>query len=170
MGAEFDKSITVNTIFEISIFAVVLSGGVFFGFLWDEYIMVTAVSGIRTLIFTALCVIFGSYKGCISAEENGIKIAFVIFRQGFIKKTIEYNKIECAKCDIDSIGTRYGGIIYKMIFTLKMKNGSEFTALKKLDIESGFPASQPEEYKKYLAEQPLQILCDFINEQIGTRV
>ena len=58
-----------------------------------------------------------------------------------------------------------------MKFTLRIKDDdSEIVFVSTMNIDNKFPAAEPDKYKEYISEHPVQKLCDFINEQIGTRV
>ncbi|MDE6709410.1 MAG: hypothetical protein K2J76_02850, partial [Oscillospiraceae bacterium] len=127
--------------------------------------------GVIMLLFALICVIIAD--GCrffINADNEKIVVVYTIFKKEFLHKNIEYDKIYCAECEVKAIGQRFGGIIYKMFFTVKMKDGSEISGFKELSIESGLPVSRPDECKRYISEQPLQKLYNFVNKQIQTRV
>lgn len=176
MGAEFDSTKTIDNIFQTSLLLAILCGSMFLVFikdlfLSDKFIILELILGVITLLFTLICVIIAD--GCrvfITADNEKIIVVHTIFKKEFLHKNIEYNKIDCAECEVKAIGTRYGGIIYKMFLKLKMKDGSEISGFKELSIESELPVSRPDEYKRYVSEQPLQKLCDFINKQFETSV
>ena len=174
MKAELDRSKVTDIIFQISLCFAALCVSAFLAmlaeFLINENVIPIIILGVLTLIFTLLCVVIADSVIIINADNEKIIVVYTIFKKEFLHKNIEYDKIDCTECEVKAVGTRYGGVIYKMYFTVKMKDGSEFSGFEELNMESGLPVSRPDEYKRYISEQPLQKLCDFINEQIQTRV
>lgn len=177
MKAELDRSKGTDIIFKISLFSAAMClwaflGGLLAFLMYEENkaIILAVISCVLTLVFALTCVIIADSVIFINADNEKIIVVYTIFKKEFLHKNIEYDKIYCAECEVKAIGQRFGGIIYKMFFTVKMKDGSEFSGFKELSIESELPVSRPDEYKRYISEQPLQKLCDFINKQLETSV
>lgn len=123
--------------------------------------------GIIALILTACVVSLNSLHGYVSAGEKEVIIVFTLFGKAVKKKILEYGEIESTECIVETeLYGRGGGIIYKMVLTVKKKDGTEMELLKKLNIESGFPAEQPDKYKQYLAEQPLMKISHYIYNKL----
>ena len=50
---------------------------------------------------------------------------------------------------------------------LEIKTGeSDYRYEQTLGIEDDFPAKHPEEYRAYLASQPMRIVSDYISERV----
>lgn len=176
MKAEFDRLKSVNTLWWISFYTAFISGWVFFTAFMMMYInelhgalIVVVISGILTMTAVVACVIISDSHGLITADDDGVTVVSVFFGKEIIRPKMEYDKIECAECDVKTVGTRYGGVLYKMFFTVKMKDGSEISVFEELNIESGLPASKPDEYKNYINQQPLMQLCRYINKMAERR-
>ena len=169
MEAKFGRSTLIDTLFRVSYVFTVLCGIAALSFNSNSTSGAN-ISAIFTLIFIILTVLLGNCCGRASADEKGVTVVYTIFGNKIKKNFIEYGKIESTECSVETAHSRIFGIYYLMIFKIKKKDGSETELLNKLDIESSFPAAEPVKYKEYISEQPLTKMCDFINEQIQTRV
>lgn len=99
-------------------------------------------------------------KGRITAGEELVSV-----RYGFLSKKIPLSEIRSVRCEVETQGTRYHGVIYTMF--LEIKTGeSDYRYEQTLGIEDDFPAKHPEEYRAYLASQPMRIVSDYISERV----
>ena len=81
------------------------------------------------------------------------------------EKVIKYNEIESAEYHIEDVRSRLLFYYYTFILVIKKKSGRQIKIAVSLDIDEKFPMENPEEYKKYLDEQPIMQMCKYINER-----
>ena len=106
-------------------------------------------------------------KGVISANKNKIIIYHTFADCRIFISKINMRDIESALCTVKTFGDRWGGVSYTLKLTIVKKNGRKVVLSKAIKCQREFNVRRLE---KLIDKQPLQILCDFINEQIGTRV
>lgn len=167
MKAKFDRSSVTDVVLGLVFAADIICVAVFLFTLSGENLISITVYGILTLIFTACAVALYNLHGSITADEKVLVIFSVIFGKTVRKKVIEYSEIDGTECGVKTeIRSRWGGVSYTMVLTIKMKDGSETDFLKVLNIGSNFPASEPDKYKKYISEQPLMQLSHYIDSKL----
>lgn len=167
MKAKFGRSGVTDAVLGLVLAADAMCVFVFLFTLSAENLTSKTVYGILTLIFTACAVALYNLHGSITADEKALVIFSVIFGKTVRKKVIEYSEIDGTECGVKTeIRSRWGGVSYTMVLTIKMKDGSETDFSKVLNIGSNFPASEPDKYKKYISEQPLMQLSHYIDSKL----
>ena len=99
--------------------------------------------------------------GLIRINEKQVGISHNYMRE----KVIKYNEIESAEYHIEDVRSRLLFYYYTFILVIKKKSGRQIKIAVCLDIDEKFPMENPEEYKKYLDEQPIMQMCKHINER-----
>ncbi len=165
MEAKFKYKDWVVIIFTISVIAAVISGIMWAVAKVEENLSAMIIYGLLTLIISACAVVFGNLHGCIIADDEKVIVISTLFGKEITRKNIEYSKIECVKCGVETIYERANSH-YNMFFKLKLKGGSEIPVFIRLNIGIGFPAQQPDKYKQYLSEQPLMQLSQYIDKKL----
>lgn len=106
-------------------------------------------------------------SGVISANKNKLVIYHRLFNRRVFISTVYMRDIKSAECTVKTAGDRFGRVSFHLHFTVTKKNGRKLIFSKSIDCPKEFNAKKLEEL---VDGQPLQKLCDFINEQIQTRV
>lgn len=128
--------------------------------------LVVIFAVLAAVFFAAGVVATNLNSGSAYADEEKFVAYHEFFGKSLFVSAFRYEDIAEVLCEVKSTGTRFGSVIHEMILTVKLKDEMEFSMLKRLDISGDFPASQPEEYKEYISEQPLMQLSNFINEKL----
>lgn len=151
----FEALILINSTALLVLFVFMLSMFKIALIVWFVILMIT-------FIFLAKL-----QKGVISANKNKIIIYHTFLDCRVLISKINMRDIESAMCTIKTFGNRWGGVSYTLKFTTIKKNGRQLVLSKAINYKKEFNVRRLE---KFIDEQPLQKLCDFINEQIQTRV
>lgn len=160
MKTRFKSTETTATISAISLCVMILSMMIL-PHLFDDIIPIFAVIA----VCIAVCGICFACRGEITADERGVTVVTTFFGKEIREKTIEYGSIESTKCFVETIYHRNYSC-YNIVLRLNMRDGSKFSVFNRLDISRSFPASQPDEYKKYLSQQPLMKLSHYIDSKL----
>lgn len=105
--------------------------------------------------------------GVINADEKRVTVSYNFMGFRVFASHIGYDKIESAEYFIENVRSQMIFYYYKFILIIKKKSGRKVRISVRLDIKEEFPTESPEEYKKYLDEQPLMQMCKYINERLG---
>ncbi|MDE5860336.1 MAG: hypothetical protein K2H23_08170, partial [Oscillospiraceae bacterium] len=146
MRANFDKSKVSDILWQILIGVDIFLFPCLGACIKFSYKIAALVFLFFAVIVTAGWIIFAEHHGKIYATDSRVIIAHMIFGKKIGKRVIGYASIEYANCIVDTYGTKYGDIVYTMIFTIKKKDGSEIGFKKRLDIKKNFPVVAPERY------------------------
>ena len=132
------------------------------------------LSGVKTALVVWLVISIITFiflvklqKGVISANKNKIIIYHTFADCRVLISKINMRDIESAVCTVKTFGDRFGRVSYTLKLTIVKKNGRKIVLSKAIKCQQEFNVRRLE---KLIDKQPLQKLCDFINEQIGTRV
>ena len=110
---------------------------------------------------TALIIHIKLGKGTITADEKSVDVHY-----GFLSRNIPLSEIENVRCEVESQGTRYGGVIYTMFLLIETKDGKSYRYEQELNVEKDYPANHPVEYRAYLDSQPMRKLSEFIKTRV----
>ncbi len=123
--------------------------------------------GVLLFILLVRAAVLSRVRRKIYADDKKLTVLHTLFKRNIYRKVIPFSEVESASYRVESRGDRLGNVHYYLILQVLIKNGggTEFTV--SLDIEQDFPAQHPDEYKAYVAEQPLSQLCEVINERAG---
>lgn len=102
-------------------------------------------------------------KGTITANEKGVDVSY-----GFLSRKIPMDNIANVRCEVESTGTRYGGVIYTMFLLIETKDEKSYRYELELPIDKDYPAKHPGEYKNYLHNQPMMAVYNYINKRVQT--
>ncbi|MDE6746843.1 MAG: hypothetical protein K2J72_09430 [Oscillospiraceae bacterium] len=166
MKANFDRSGVTAAVLGLVFAADVICVFVFLFALFSVNLTSITVYGILTLIFTVCVVALCSLHGSVIADEKATVIVSVLFGKTVRKKVIDYSNIKNVKCGVESHGMRYGNVVYEMVLTITTVDELEAIFLKRLNIETDFPASEPDKYKQYLHDQPLMKISHYIDSKL----
>lgn len=169
METEFEHTKTIDIIFYALSALWILAINVF---IWkcpffDISETALVICFIAMLVaFVSLCAVLSSFSGEITAEKNGIKVVTKLFGKAVRKKFIAYCDINCTYCEVSS---RYykASVTHYLNFTIKKKNGIKHIFSSAVGHSRNFDLKK---FEENIHEQPLQKLCDFINEKIETSV
>lgn len=169
MKAEFDRTRTIDIIFYVLIALMILAicefvkKCPFFELsetaLIIRFIALLAAAGLLSLVWSA-------FNGEITVDESGVTVTTKFFGKAFSKKRISYCDIECTYCGVKSHYYKASATHF-LNFTVKKKNGIKHIFSKIAGTSRSFDMK---EFQEHIDEQPLQKLCNFINEQIETSV
>lgn len=118
------------------------------------------------VFFAAGFVVMNLCKGGAYADDEKFVVYHEFFEKSVFVSAFKYEDIAEVLCAVETFTTRNGRIYYEMVLTVKMKDESEFCVTKRLDILEDFPAQQPDEYKKYISEQPLMKISHYIDSKL----
>lgn len=167
MKAKFGRSGVTDAVLGLVLAADAICVVVFLFTFSDENLTSITIYGILTLILTVCAVALSSLHGSVTADEKAVVIVSVLFGKTVRKKVIEYSEIDGTECGVETeMRRRWGGVSYTMVLTIKMKDGLEAEFLKVLNIDSSFPANEPDKYKKYISEQPLMKISHYIDSRL----
>ncbi len=100
-------------------------------------------------------------KGTITADEKDVYVHY-----GFLSRKIPLSEIANVRCEVESTGTRYGGVIYTMFLLIETKDGKSYRYEQELNVDKDYPTNHPVEYRAYLNSQPMRKLSDFISKRV----
>ena len=100
-------------------------------------------------------------EGTITADEKDVYVHY-----GFLSRKIPLSEIANVRCEVESQGTRYGGVIYTMFLLIETKDGKSYRYEQELNIEKDYPTNHPAEYRTYLNSQPMRKLSEFISKRV----
>ncbi len=100
-------------------------------------------------------------KGTITADEKSVDVHY-----GFLSRKIPLSEIANVRCEVESQGTRYGGVSYTMFLLIETKDGKSYRYEQELNVEKDYPTNHPVEYRAYLEKQPMRKLSDFISKRV----
>ncbi|MBQ9948458.1 MAG: hypothetical protein IJO91_08720 [Oscillospiraceae bacterium] len=100
-------------------------------------------------------------EGTITADEKDVFVHY-----GFLSRKIPLSDIANVRCEVESQGTRYGGVIYTMFLLIETKDGKSYRYEQELNVEKDYPTNHPMEYRAYLNSQPMRKLGDFISKRV----
>lgn len=167
MEANFDRSGITDAVLGLAFAADVICVFGFIFALFSVNLTSITVYGILTLIFTVCAVALCSLHGSVTADEKAVVIVSTLFGKTVRKRVIEYSEIDGTECGVETeIRRRRGWVSYTMVLTIKMKDSLEAQFLKVLNIDSSFPASEPDKYKQYLHDQPLMKISHYIDSKL----
>lgn len=161
MKAKFDTTeifeilILIDSTALLVLFALMLSMFKIALIVWFVILMITFIFLVKL------------QKGVIYANKNKIIIYHTFSDCRVLISKINVRDIESTVCTVKTLGNRWGGISYTLKLNILKKNGRKIVLSKAINCKSEFNVRRLE---KFIDEQPLQKLCDFINEQIQTRV
>ena len=161
MKAEFERTKTVENIIVVSLVLTFLAIFIL-SFMLENALWAFLPAGIWFMV----CCICLSCHGEIIAGEKGIVIVSKFFNRKIGKKVVLYSDIDRTNCGVESVGYRYGRVSHVMKLTIKLKGSSRIIVSMGLDIDSSFPASEPDKYKQYIHEQPLMQLSHYIDSKL----
>lgn len=135
-----------------------------------------SVGALRILFLVIFAVIIGTVlvisagrKGVIRADDSKISISHLFFRRNVFIWNIPYEDVEYVLCQVNAraIANRAGrsSITYTLVLTIKINDRSEMNFIKDLKFKNDFPAAKSEKFNKYINEQPLMKMCEYINER-----
>ncbi len=135
---------------------------------YDEYRTAVLIS-LTVFILSVIGLIFVRlFKGgVIRANEKQIIIYHNFMGRKAFACHIGYNEIENVEYQIEGVRNRFSFLYYELMLVIKKKSGKKIKLSVCLDIEEKFPMENPEEYKKYLNEQPMMNLYEYINKCLG---
>lgn len=100
-------------------------------------------------------------KGTITADEKDVYVHY-----GFLSRKIPISEIANVRCEVESTGTRYGGVIYTMFLLIETKDDKSYRYEQELNVEKDYPTNHPVEYRAYLETQPMRKLSEFIKTRV----
>ncbi len=100
-------------------------------------------------------------EGTITADEKDVYVHY-----GFLSRKIPLSEIANVRCEVESQGTRYGGVIYTMFLFIETKDDKSYRYEQELNIDKDYPTNHPVEYKAYLNSQPMRKLSEFISKRV----
>lgn len=121
------------------------------------------------VFFAAGSVVTNLCKGGAYADDEKLVVYHEFFEKSVFVSVFKFEDIAEVLCDVEIVTKKQGirRVYYEMVLTVKMKDESEFCIIKGLDIFKDFPAQQPDEYKKYISEQPLMQLSYYIGKRLN---
>ena len=126
-------------------------------------------SGVSFIIFlvslSATIITSALQSGVIYAFESKIMIIHRFFNKRVLVSYISYRDIEYADYNVKAVHSRIGFVGYNITLTITKKSEKTVKITAMMDINENMPTEKPDEYKKYLNEQPLVKMCRFINER-----
>jgi len=119
-------------------------------------------------IFVIIWIIVYSIKsnrfgGYVLYKENSIAVC-----RGHKKRLIPIEDIESVSCLPEVTSTNHT-VRHMLVFTVILETGKKLEFYAKLDIDKDMPVQQPEEFKEYIAEQPMMKLYEYINKCLGVK-
>ena len=131
------------------------------------YLDVNAVGSL--IVFLSCCAVMMAAwiihsklgKGTITADEKDVYVHY-----GFLSRKIPLSEIANVRCEVESTGTRYGGVIYTMFLLIETKDDKSYRYEQELNIEKDYPANHPAKYRAYLETQPMRKLSEFIKTRV----
>lgn len=106
-------------------------------------------------------------KGEIIADEDKLTVSESIGGHKLYSYAIRVDKIKCAEYDIKAVNAR-GYAAYFQKLKVKMKNGGGYSFSFPFQSLDGKPFdTNSDQYKACVDEQPLTVLCKYINERLG---
>ncbi len=100
-------------------------------------------------------------EGTITADEKDVYVNY-----GFLSRKIPLSEIANVRCEVESQGTRYGGVIYTMFLLIETKDDKSYRYEQELNVEKDYPTNHPVEYRAYLNSQPMRKLSEFIKTRV----
>ncbi|MBQ8195478.1 MAG: hypothetical protein IJZ47_08930 [Oscillospiraceae bacterium] len=161
----FDGTPTVKHL--LTAMVVIPMFGLIFLFLSCVYFVVNAVVGLIGFLFCsavmlAACIIqLKLDKGTITTDGNDVYVHY-----GFLSRKIPLIEIANVRCEVESQGTRYGGVIYTMFLLIETKDGKSYRYEQELNVDKDYPTNHPVEYRTYLNSQPMRKLSEFIKARV----
>lgn len=162
MTAKFKLSQTADNIMVILLFAAIVSPLVLY-FTFEAVILILIAVAVWIAIILGVYYAFG---GELIADEKGVTVVTTFWDKKIKEKFIEYSDIDYTDCGVSTYSARGWGISYSMYFTIKKKSGSKYTVSNKLNISSSLPTNEPDKYKRYIHNQPLMQLSNYIDSKL----
>lgn len=161
----FDGTPAVKNL--LTAMAVIPMLGLIFLICSYAYVDVNAVVSLVVFIFccavalAALIIHSKLGKGTITADEKDIYVHY-----GFLSRKIPLSEISNVRCEVESQGTRYGGVIYTMFLLFETNDGKSYRYEQELNVEKDYPTNHPVEYRAHLNSQPMRKLSEFISKRV----
>lgn len=128
-----------------------------------------AVTIILSIPSFAAFIAFILMSGEITADESGIKAVYGLGRLVLWKKSVDFADIRFADCIVER--RRRGKAGYKRVLVLYVRmtdnKVQDFSSNLSFPMFLSGPGSS--EYDNFIAEQPLMMMCKYINERAGKR-
>lgn len=122
-----------------------------------------AVGAVMFFVFavsTGFTIYISLRNGRIAADDEKLTVSY------FSRIEIRFSEIDCANCEVDAHGDRWGNIYYELVLKIEAKDSRSYTFCQPLNLESGYPAKHPDEYKRFVEEQSLTKMCALIKSRI----
>ena len=165
MKCEFDSTGIFSILYQISILSAIFSCSAVFAFNFRFPIGAGISFIILILSMIALIITLNLKSGIICAIEDKVIITHIFLSKSVFVSAISYEDIKCAEYNVKALHSRLGFCGYEIILTITEKTENEFKITAAMNIDEHMPTEKPDEYKKYLNEQPLVKMCRFINER-----
>lgn len=170
MKCEFETTKIRSFLTELFAFFAVMSFIFVFVFASiDQYKLMAFTISLIVFVLSVIGVIAARLfnGGTISAGEKEVVISYNFMGKKAVNSHIDYDEIDCAEFQIEGIRSRVLFYYYRFTLVIKKKSEEEVKVAVNLVIDEDFPIEKPEEYKQYLAGQPIMQMCKYINERVG---
>ena len=156
----FEYTGTVNVIKTVLLVMIVLLISVFIACAVDISATVGAVMFFVLAVLSGFAIYVSLRHGNIAADDEKLTVSY------FSRREIKFSEIYCANCDVDTHGDRWGNIYYTLVLKIETNDRRSYTFCQPLNLENGYPAKHPDEYKHFVEAQPLTKMCALIKSRI----
>lgn len=184
MKAKFDHTAKINNIRVLGL-TVVLVGGYFLlrtqlfedisAKIFEKIFFSVPISAMPaiTIILSipsfAAFIAFILMSGEITADESGIKAVYGLGRLVLWKKSMDFADIRFADCNVERRRRGKNHYVNVLVLYVRMTDNKVQDFSSNLSFPMFLSGPGSSEYDNFIAEQPLMMMCKYINERAGKR-